>query len=238
MSSKKYLNTHVAEVDIPNITVLALSSLGDRWDAGSVLSNTIARYSAYKLFPIRNMVKLRSEHIDPQQEPQTNFQYVGLKNVESNTRRLIGVEQKYGKDIKSKCKLFRRGDILYGRLRPNLNKCFIVDSDFQNGICSSEFLVLIPNKEMILVEFLAELLISRFFKENAHRLCVGSTLPRLRSEDFLGVMLPVPSIEQQKLIIERIGGLRSTQLYHRKMYDELSERVPNELMGMLFQDSM
>ncbi|QLH38562.1 MAG: hypothetical protein HWD60_05810 [Defluviicoccus sp.] len=46
-------------------------------------------------------------------------------------------------ELKSLSSVFKAGDILYGRLRPYLNKVFRPEFD---GLCSAEFIVLVPNK--------------------------------------------------------------------------------------------
>ena len=54
--------------------------------------------------------------------------YIGLENISQNTGQLVGnVVVDIPTDIKSTKNRFRSGDILYGRLRPNLNKVWLAD---------------------------------------------------------------------------------------------------------------
>jgi len=62
-----------------------------------------------------------------------------MEHVESGTRRVIGSAAATG--MKSTAFLFEKGDVLYGRLRPYLNK--VTCTQFR-GLCSSEFIVLPP----------------------------------------------------------------------------------------------
>ena len=81
--------------------------------------------------------------IQSKREKTTSFdstvRYVGLENIEKDTGN-IGYE--FANDIKSTKSVFSKGNILYGRLRPYLNKhgkvCF-------DGICSTDILVFSSN---------------------------------------------------------------------------------------------
>jgi type I restriction enzyme S subunit len=70
----------------------------------------------------------------PSEAPQ--LPYVGMEHVESATMRLLG----HGKaaDLKSSAMRFKEGDVLYGKMRPYLNKVWVARFD---GVCSAEFLV-------------------------------------------------------------------------------------------------
>ncbi len=51
--------------------------------------------------------------------------YIGLENIESNTSQLVGDIKVNFSEIKSNKSVFRKDDILYGKLRPNLTLKFI-----------------------------------------------------------------------------------------------------------------
>lgn len=65
-----------------------------------------------------------------------DMRYVGLGQIESQTMRLIG--HKYARAVRSSSIRFSEGYVLYGRLRPYLNKVWVAEFD---GICSAEFIV-------------------------------------------------------------------------------------------------
>ena len=78
----------------------------------------------------------------PRRDPKAfaMLPYVGMEHVESHTRRLLGTME--ASQMKSTAFHFQPGDVLYGRLRPYLNKVHCADFE---GLCSSEFIVLPPN---------------------------------------------------------------------------------------------
>ena len=56
--------------------------------------------------------------------------FIGLENVEGSTGRLIETESEYEEGTYD---VFRKGDVLFSKLRPYLEKAFIADFD---GFCT------------------------------------------------------------------------------------------------------
>src|SRR5687767_10167244 len=77
----------------------------------------------------------------PRRDPQefARLRFVGMEQVQSHTRRLLGTLPSSA--VKSAAFHFFPDDVLYGRLRPYLNKVFCANFE---GLCSSEFIVLPP----------------------------------------------------------------------------------------------
>lgn len=185
---------------------------------GESLPRTV---SAFPFFSIGEVVKERRETIDPQSQPKTLLNYIGLENVQSTTGNLGGFAPRYGKEIKSRSKIFHSGDVLYGRLRPYLNKVYVADDDLvDDGICSGEFFVLTPDTKCVLPHFLRALLSSSFVHQFVSRLQTGSALPRLQLADLLSIEVPLPPIEQQTTYET---FLRNQSAYQRKLAEELAE---------------
>lgn len=181
---------------------------------------TITSNSTFDLVSLREIVTERKETLNPQTTPDELLNYVGLENVQSLTGDLIDFHPKYGKDIRSRSKVFRRGDILYGRLRPYLNKVFLADEFISEGICSAEFYVLKPDLEKVLPNFLRATLASQYVQQYVQNLQTGSALPRLQIQDLLEIEIPLPSIEVQQDYEE---FLIQKNAYRRKLSIELSE---------------
>ena len=154
--------------------------------------------SAFEMRPIRDLVKERKGAIDPAEEGDRLVNYLGLEHVQSLTGQLVNFEPRPGRSIKSRSKLFYRDDVLYGRLRPNLNKVYHATDPVAEGICSGEFLVFIPNKQLINSIVLRYLLSSEYVQRHAARFQVGTALPRMNSNDLLDIEVPVPPLAVQE----------------------------------------
>jgi len=170
-----------------------------RWKVEFFCSDTVSKIeAAYELTALREVFEERHEAIDPQSYPDHVFNYLGLEHVESLTGDLVGFQPRRGKEILSRSKVFREGDILYARLRPYLNKVLLARGVVTEGICSGEFYVLIPDAGLILPRFARALLTSMYVQNYVAALVTGSALPRLQLEDLLAIEVPLPSVEQQK----------------------------------------
>ncbi|HKI33401.1 MAG TPA: hypothetical protein VKA46_16220 [Gemmataceae bacterium] len=80
------------------------------------------------------LVSPSSEKVEPGESP--NARYLSLEHIEPHTGRII--DHGHGSDVKSTKTVFRTGDVLYGKLRPYLNKVTVAEFD---GICSTDILV-------------------------------------------------------------------------------------------------
>lgn len=120
--------------------------------------------------------------------------YVGLENISSGYGEYIETTEKQSI---SSAVIFEKGDILFPKLRPYLNKVFYATFD---GICSTEFYVLKSN--VINAEYLSIFLRSSLVVNQTKHLMTGNTLPRLQTEDVKDLLIPVPSKDTQQRIID------------------------------------
>lgn len=158
--------------------------------------------SDFKLMKLSSLIHERKESVNPSGE-QTLVNYIGLENIEAHTGRLISFTPKQGCDIKSTCKHFCRGDILYGRLRPTLNKVYYNDQ-INDGICTTEILVLTPCTEKVNPVYLSELLRTTVINSRIINLVKGAALPRVSMADLKQLEIPIPSIEKQNELAQYI----------------------------------
>jgi restriction endonuclease S subunit len=176
--------------------------------------------TAYPLRSVGDLVDIRREALEPQDTPNVLMSYIGMENIESFTGSLVGFAPRYGKEIKSRSKVFRPGDVLYGRLRPYLNKVYVAAEPVGEGICSGEFYVLVPKPMLVLPHFLRALLSSSYVHQYVSKLQRGSALPRLQLQDLLSVQVPVPSVREQ---VEFERFLIARAKHQQRLAKELAE---------------
>src|SRR5437899_12976380 len=104
--------------------------------------------SRYPLVRLGEIVQESQKALDPQTEPNRLFNYLGLEHVKSVTGDLVGFQPRSGSEILSRSKVFSEGNVLYGRLRPYLNKVYLAVGIVSEGICSGEFFVLFPDRSL------------------------------------------------------------------------------------------
>ena len=91
----------------------------------------------------------------------------------------------------------KKGDVLFGKLRPYLAKGYIPTQD---SICSPEFIVLRPN-DLINNSFLLYYLLSSSFVSYIKNQVAGVKMPRTNALQIGRVSFALPPIEEQGLIV-------------------------------------
>ena len=193
-------------------------------------------YGSYKFFlplswefkPLKYLVKQISEQTD---RIFTGQAYLALENIISN----FGNHSYQFEDIffESSVKKFKKGDVLFNKLRPYLAKVVVAQHD---GVCVGELLVLRPKKE-IMPQFLNYVLLSQRFIDFVNSSTYGTKMPRA-SWDFIGripVSFPKDIIEQQKIVDEIEVNLKACDkainLIHNSM--DASKRYFSNLVELL-----
>ena len=127
----------------------------------------------------------------------TGTPFVGLENVEAHTMRLLAVGRTG--DVKSSGSLFSQGDVLYGRLRPYLNKVLMPGF---NGLASGEFIVF-PSQEFLDNAYLRYFLNQWEFASFATLLNAGDR-PRVDFGQLSDYPFPLPPLAEQRRIVAAI----------------------------------
>ena len=126
-----------------------------------------------------------------------------LEDIEKTTSRLIDrVLSKDRKTTSAKAR-FETGDVLYGKLRPYLDKVLVADSP---GYCTTEIIPITP-KFGINPQWLRISLKSPSFIGYVTDRSYGMKMPRLGTKDAKSSLHPVPPIEEQQRIVAKVDEL-------------------------------
>lgn len=173
----------------------------------------------------------KSLKMKPQMTPLKNYHYIGMADVEKDIGLLVDKPKSVkGAEIKSTSIKVPKGYIIYGKLRPYLNKFWMNNTIDENVICSSEFLVFCLSHRVDLNYFVA-MLGSRCIQNQIVDKLIGSRMPRLSTSDFLDLWLPEPSIAIQKQLGTEIMNLRCEVSANRVILKQLSESRVEELFN-------
>ena len=153
--------------------------------------------------------------------------YIGLENIESNTGSYIRTDEK---ETISSALLFERGQILFPKLRPYLNKVYLAEF---SGLCSTEFHVF--NARNMDSNFLHYCLLSKITLEQTSNLMTGNTLPRLQSSDIEHILIPNPPFEKQKEIAEHIREIRNQAKQLKNEADIILQDAKNQVEKMILE---
>lgn len=196
----------------------------------------------WTLKPIGELVQPTRPRVSPSEKPDLPF--LGMDHIEAQTMRLLGSVP--ASSMKSSAVHFQPGDVLYGRLRPYLNKVF--QPAFE-GLCSAEFIVF-PEADELDNKYLQYFLNSSGFVRYATSLNSGDR-PRVKFEQFASHCIPLPpTVDEQKRIVAKIEelfshidagveGLKKTQrLLKQYRQSVLKAAVTGEILGDNFSSEI
>lgn len=161
---------------------------------------------SWRLMPLAELTEPTRKRVKPFEHP--DLPYIGMEHVEPHSMRLLG--SVHASTMKSTAVHFKAGDVLYGRLRPYLNKVLLAEFD---GLASPEFIAMPPGPQ-IRGRFLQYFLNHSEFVRFATALNTGDR-PRVDFEQLKHFLMPVPPLGTQDLLLEHIET-QSSRLWTAK----------------------
>jgi type I restriction enzyme S subunit len=155
-----------------------------------------------------------------------------LEDLEKNGGRLLSMIEYPQRKPGSDKNIFKKGDVLFGKLRPYLNKVIVADRD---GIASSELLPIRWNVPAV-PEYLRIVLLSDYFFTYVNQKTYGVKMPRLGTDDGKNSLIPLPPLAEQKRIIERfeevINQIKVLEIKKQER-DDIRKRLTRNAMHSL-----
>jgi type I restriction enzyme M protein len=150
--------------------------------------------------------------------------YLGLENITQGTGGITGaVVSENPADIKSLKNVFKPRDILYGKLRPNLNKVWVSD---RKGICSTDIFVLEALEGKADPVLFSYIFRSQRFNDAVMGQLKGAQLPRIGWSSFAELQIPLPPLAVQKEIVAEIAGYQKVIDGARAVLDNYRPHIP------------
>ena len=115
--------------------------------------------------------------------------------------------------------IFKKGDILYSKLRPYLLKILIAD---EAGICTSEIVPFHTYNE-ISSDYMVTVLKSPFIDNYINSVTYGVKMPRAGTDTMINLFIPLPPVKEQNRIIECIHSLNPLIQKYQKAEEQLYE---------------
>lgn len=157
---------------------------------------------------------------------------LNLEDIEKDTGRLLQ-KNKIIKNQGAKY-LFNKGDVLYSRLRPYLNKVLVADED---GVCTTEIIPLKPKENTLSGSYLSFFLKSQYFVQYAVSQSYGVKMPRVGTATAKNALVALPPLDEQKRIVEKLESLFAKIDTIQKSIDEVSQ-LGASLEKQLLQSSI
>ncbi|XKZ88278.1 hypothetical protein ABFU51_16020 [Xanthomonas campestris pv. raphani] len=126
-----------------------------------------------------------------------------LEDIEKDTSKLLQKACLKERNSLSDKNIFTKGDVLYGKLRPYLNKVLVADED---GFCTTEILPFRCYGPFVAHYFMGALK-SPYFLSYVNARSYGMKMPRLGTEDGRQAFFPLPPLAEQHRIVAKVDEL-------------------------------
>jgi len=160
------------------------------------------------------------------------LRYIGLETIESGTGQFVDGELSKTPDV-PKANSFRFGmeHVLYGKLRPYLNKVALPDFE---GKCSTEIVPLLPSPDLDRA-YLSYFLRTPCVVAQISGKTAGAQMPRADMAFVLGLHIRLPSLNEQRRIVDLLSRAEGIVRLRREAKRKWSEVIP-ALFGKMFGD--
>jgi type I restriction enzyme S subunit len=165
--------------------------------------------------------------IDPRRYPHQEFLLFSIPAYDNNKQ----PELRKGSEIRSSKLKIKPNICLFSKLNPRIPRAWVIKSDESISdlpmLASTEFLALRPHTHLIDLDYLGLCLLSNVFLSQFQVGLTGATSSRqrLKQEDVLNALLPLPPLEEQKRIVARIEELMDKIKEAKKLRQETKKQT-------------
>ena len=147
-----------------------------------------------------SIVEIATNLVSP--ERYFDYMHIAPDNIEKSTGTLLECRTVAQDKVSSPNHLFFKGQILYSKIRPLLRKAVIAPFD---GLCSAD---MYPLKTPINKEYLLRYILSDSFNAQvATAMSSRVKMPKINQAELSKVLIPVPPIQEQNRIANKIKEL-------------------------------
>jgi type I restriction enzyme S subunit len=159
--------------------------------------------------------------VEPRTPLAASLRYISLEHIESITGRILSLPSETITDRgMSTTFSFDTRHVLYGKLRPYLNKVALPDFA---GRCTTELIPLLPTAD-VLRELLAWLLRRPQTVEAAMQQKTGARMPRANMHHILSLYVQIPTDieEQRRIVAETKARLTLVEQAKESCYEQIN----------------
>lgn len=177
----------------------------------------------------------RQERLTVKPGERDDLRYIGLESIEAGTGLLVEGELSKTPDA-PQANSFQFGPqhVLYGKLRPYLNKILVPTFE---GKCSTEIVPLLPSADLDR-RYLA------FFLRNTQTVArisektSGARMPRANMGFVLGMKLPLPPLTEQRRIVDLLSRAEGILRLRREAQAKTQAIIPALFLDMFGDPAM
>ena len=189
-----------------------------------------------KLWDVVNfnkLAKIEKKSLNPDSVDK-NSNYIGLEHIESETGRILNIMTVQEAGLKSNKYVFDEECVLYGKLRPYLNKVALPNF---KGISSTDILPIKSIEGKSNKYFIKFLLSHPYYIKKSTEMSTGANLPRISSKAIEKFKVYLPPVELQNQFAEIIQNVETLKNYQEQSKIQI-DNLFNNLMQKAFKGEL
>jgi len=172
--------------------------------------------------PIGDLCEMDRRGLQSDEPDALSLPFVGVENVESGNGIINLNDSARVGSQKSTSFRFDERHVLYGKLRPYLNK---VATPTFAGKCSTELVPLLPQAGVDR-EYLGYLLRRKETVDYAMSSVTGARMPRTDMKALMSLRVPFPSLDEQRRMVGILNGAAKIERLQKRAQGLLREFIP------------
>jgi type I restriction enzyme S subunit len=184
------------------------------------------------------IMSLRREIVHPKDQPTGKAVFVGLEHIQSGTGKRTGGIEIDKATLSGRKPQYSKNDIVYGYLRPYLNKVWVAEFD---GLCSVDQYVYRVREDVADVEYVAWYMRSPVYLSRAPVSATPGQLPRIRIEEVAATEINLPPLNEQRKIVRHLKskmGLTEQLVERMNSESRALDAFPASLLCQAFSGAM
>lgn len=152
-------------------------------------------------------VVVKTENLNPLKHADQLWTYIDISSVDRDRFTVTDPKEIPGKDAPSRAKKHvQLNDVIFATTRPNLKNIALVRDEYRSPVASTGFCVLRAN-EKVLPAYLFYFVTTDFVQAQIEPYVGGASYPAITDRNLKKAPIPIPSIEEQKRIVEKLDAL-------------------------------
>lgn len=153
----------------------------------------------WKVVRFKHIASIKSNLVQP--DKYMKYPQIAPDNIEKNTGRLLSHQTVEESGVISGNHLFYRGQILYSKIRPNLNKLTVAPFD---GLCSAD---MYPIESKLPTLFMVYSMLSTYFVSQVSLIIQDRVkMPKINQEELGEIKVAVPSQQEMLTIADYLDS--------------------------------